>query len=80
MRCEECPLCKSECSDYLPDGDSYCLITGEVVFEESSCRRTNKYILAQDPEEWMKKRMDEVADRWNEFADWLEKTGGVTDV
>ena len=73
MKCLNCPLCVSDRSYYDDDCDIYCLVTGDFANAEGGCRRTNKFILNQSPQKLKDERAKEEAERWSEFADYLEQ-------
>ena len=73
MKCIDCPLCVSSKGYYDDDCDIYCLVTGDYVDSEGGCRRTNKFILSQSPQKLKEQRANEEAERWSEFADFIEK-------
>lgn len=63
MKCENCPLTYSDYSEIIGDGDCYCLVTNDYVFDEGhGCRRTNKWIKSQDRKAWLK-RLEERQDK-----------------
>lgn len=76
MKCENCPLVEEHWSAFYEDCDTSCLVTGEYLDDsKNGCTRTDKWILSQDPEKLKDKRLQEEAEMWNGFADWLKEKG-----
>lgn len=73
MKCLNCPLCVSDYSDYIGDGDIYCLITRQYAKDEGGCRRTNKFILSQDKKKLSDDWAEDEARMWAELAEEYEK-------
>lgn len=72
MKCQNCPLYKIK-YDYL-DCDEYCLADWEnqdfpngVWTETGGCRRTDKWILSQDPDELELKHFNYDCECWAEY-------------
>ena len=57
MKCLDCPLCISD----------YCAVCG------GGCRRTNKFIFAQDKKKLKDEWAEEEARHWAEMTDWFEQ-------
>lgn len=73
MKCATCPLCVSDYSDYVGDGDIYCLITRQYASDEGGCRRTNKFILSVDKKKLVDEWMEDEAHMWTELANYYEE-------
>ena len=76
MKCYDCPLCISDYSDYIGDGDIYCLVTNDYCPELESCKRTNKWILSQNIALWKDRRSQEESERWLQFVEDMRKEYG----
>lgn len=81
MKCKDCPLCDCyrcswDCDEYdircLADTKSQSFPEG-VDTEYGGCRRTNKWILAQNKEELMAKYLEYDAECWSVFIKEMEE-------
>lgn len=77
MKCLDCPLCVSDYCDACGDGDIYCLITRGYAKDEGGCRRTNKFIFAQNIQKLKDEWAEEEARKWADMADWLDEQDAV---